>query len=130
MIDLHALFVKLVKKLAGDSKYIANVERTDDCFRHINASLELCTLLKVRLDDVLYKTLCEIHPLDEANKRRKLYEQAWNGEEVLYKAENSINSEHVSYAVLTPVFHNGKVINLTLYVIPYYMIPIQLRGIA
>jgi hypothetical protein len=130
MVDLRVLFIKRVKKLAGESNYIANVERKNDCFCHNKATSEICTLLKVKPENVINKTLCEIHPLDEANKRRNFYERAWSGEEVLYKAEGSLNSDHVSYAVLTPVIYKGKVIRLILHVVPYYMIPIQLRGIA
>jgi hypothetical protein len=130
VLDLRSYFIKLVKKLACDSNLIALIEKQGEYFYHKGVSIELCDILKVKHEDVINKNLFEIHPIDAANERIKFYQRAWEGEEVLYKTESSLKADHGSYAVITPIMVKDKVIALTLHVVPYYMIPVQLKGIA
>jgi hypothetical protein len=130
MLDLRSYFIKLVKKLACDSNMIALIEKKGEYFYHKGVSNELCDILKVKYEDVINKNLFEIHPIDTVNERIKQYQKAWDGEEVLYKTESSLKADHGSYAVITPIMVKNKVVALTLHVIPYYMIPDELKGIA
>jgi PAS fold len=127
MLDLGVLLNKIIKKIARSTNTVATIEKKGDYFYHIHANSELCTLLYVTPEKVIGKNLSEIHPPDIALERRKLYERAWKGEDVFYSVESTLGVQHTLYSVLSPVFLNGEVIKLLLYVVPVEAIPIKLR---
>jgi signal transduction histidine kinase len=60
-------------------------------------------------DTVLGKSLFEFLPLDQAIRKDKFYEKAWNGEQVNY--EGSLAGVYY-LAILNPIFQNGHTVEV------------------
>lgn len=123
MVELNSLSL-LVKCKARELNMISFIEKQNDFFVHLDATNELLEALYIPPEQMVRKSLFDMHPSETALERRKLYEKAWTGEEVFYRVEHSMNSTTGFLAVLSPVIFKGEVFRIILYVVPFDVMPI------
>lgn len=126
LLDLKKLLVKLVKKIARETNFIAIVEKRGDFYYHNDITEVLCKSININPQDIIGKSLTELYDKDLAKFYREKYKAAWHGKELGYIAIDPSGSDQF-YVVLTPIFLNGKVNRIMLSLIELDKIPAKLR---
>lgn len=126
-MDIKEFSMKLIKRVAMERNKFFTFEKQGDFFMHTSLTKEFAKRLEISESQVVRKDLFEIYSNTEALTRRNFYMNAWEGQEIFYQVEHSLNSQCPFYIVLSPVFLNEKVVSVIGHGAPAMFVPIQLK---